>query len=99
MKITESIEEDINNSLEKIQENTGKQVEVLKEDTNKSLKKYRKTQTSEGIEQNGQDIKLKVETIKKTQMEATQEMENLGKSSGATDASMNNRIQEIEERN
>ena len=38
MKITESIEEDINNSLKKIQENTGKQVKALKEETNKSLK-------------------------------------------------------------
>jgi predicted nucleic acid-binding Zn-ribbon protein len=45
-----------------------------------------------------QDLKMEVETIKKSQMEATLEMENLGKRSGATDASINNRIQEIEER-
>ena len=39
MKIIESFKEDINNSLKKIQENTGKQVEALKEETN-PLKKY-----------------------------------------------------------
>ena len=44
-----------------------------------------------------QDIKMEVETIRKTQMEATLEMENLGKRSGVTDANINNRIQEIEE--
>jgi hypothetical protein len=45
-----------------------------------------------------QDIKMEVETIRKTQMEATLEMDNLGKRSGATDASINNRIKGIEER-
>ena len=42
-----------------------------------------------------QDLKMEVKTMK-TQMEATLEMGNLGKRSGATDASINNRIQEIE---
>ena len=41
---------------------------------------------------------MEVETIKKTQMEANLEMENLEKRSGNTDASITNRIQEIEER-
>jgi hypothetical protein len=41
---------------------------------------------------------MEIEIIKKTQMEATLEMENIGKSSETTDASINNRIQEIEER-
>jgi len=42
---------------------------------------------------------MEIET-KKTQMEATLEMDNdgVGKRSGATDASITNRIQEIEER-
>jgi hypothetical protein len=40
---------------------------------------------------------MQVETMNKTQMEATMEMENLGKWLGRTDASINNRIQEIEE--
>jgi predicted nucleic acid-binding Zn-ribbon protein len=45
-----------------------------------------------------QDLKVEVETIKETQMEANLEMENLGKRSGITDVSITNRIQEIEER-
>jgi predicted nucleic acid-binding Zn-ribbon protein len=45
-----------------------------------------------------QDLKMKVETIKKSQSEKTLEIENLGKKSGAIDASITNRIQEMEER-
>jgi uncharacterized coiled-coil protein SlyX len=41
---------------------------------------------------------MKVETIKKTQKETTLETENLGKKSGAIDASINKRIEQIEER-
>ena len=41
---------------------------------------------------------MEVETIKKSPTEATMKKENLGKRSGATVASINNRIQEIEER-
>ena len=40
----------------------------------------------------------KIETIKKTQMEANLEMENLGKRSGITEVSITNRMQKIEER-
>jgi hypothetical protein len=39
-----------------------------------------------------------IETIKKTQMEATQERKNLGKRSGSADTNITNRIQEIKER-
>ena len=39
-----------------------------------------------------------IETIKKTQCEANLTTNNLGKTSGVTDASTTNRIQEIEER-
>ena len=45
-----------------------------------------------------QDLKVEVETIKKTQMEANLEIENLGKRSGIMDLSIINRIQVIEER-
>ena len=46
-----------------------------------------------------QDLKMEVETIKKSQRETTLELENLGKRSGVIDASIiTNRIQEIEER-
>jgi predicted nucleic acid-binding Zn-ribbon protein len=44
------------------------------------------------------DLKREVDTIKKTQSEATLEIETLGKRSGTIDASISNRIQEMEER-
>ena len=44
------------------------------------------------------DLKREVDTIKKTQREATLEIEYLGKKSGTIDASISNRIQEMEER-
>jgi hypothetical protein len=43
-------------------------------------------------------IKREVDTKKKTQSEATLEIETLGKKSGTIDASDSNRIQEMEER-
>ena len=45
-----------------------------------------------------QDLKGEVDTIKKTQSEATLEIEYLGKKSGTIDASISTRIQEMEER-
>jgi prefoldin subunit 5 len=45
-----------------------------------------------------QDLKMEVETIKKSQRETTLEIENLGKKLGAIDASITNRIQEMEEK-
>ena len=44
------------------------------------------------------NLKREVDTTKKTQSEATMEIETLGKKSGTIDVSMSNRIQEIEER-
>jgi hypothetical protein len=44
------------------------------------------------------DIKREVDTIKKTQREATLEIETLGKKSGNIDASISNRIHEMEEK-
>jgi hypothetical protein len=44
-----------------------------------------------------QDLKREVETIKKTQIEGTVEMENLGERSGITNVSITNKIQEIGE--
>ena len=41
-----------------------------------------------------QDLKFKIETIKKSQRETTLERENLGKRPGVIDASISNRIQE-----
>ena len=45
-----------------------------------------------------QDLKREVDKIKKTQSEATLEIETLGKRSGVIDASITNRIQDIDER-
>jgi chromosome segregation ATPase len=45
-----------------------------------------------------QDLKREIDTIKKTQREATLEKETLGKKSGTIDASISNRIQEMEKR-
>jgi DNA-binding FrmR family transcriptional regulator len=51
-----------------------------------------------GLNKTIQDLKREVDTINKTQSEATLEIENLGKKSGTIDASISNRIQEMEER-
>jgi hypothetical protein len=45
-----------------------------------------------------QELKMEVETLKKMEMEANIEKDNLGQRSRATDTSITNRIQEIEER-
>ena len=44
------------------------------------------------------DLKREVDTIKKTQSEATLEIETLGKRYGTIHVSISNRIQEMEER-
>jgi hypothetical protein len=41
---------------------------------------------------------MEIETIKKSQREKNMEIENLGKRSGVIDATITNRMQEIEER-
>ena len=45
-----------------------------------------------------QDLKMEVETMKKTQRVTTLEIETLGKKSGSTVVSICNRIHEMEER-
>jgi hypothetical protein len=64
MMMIEEFKRDINNSLKKIQENTGKLVEDLKEETQKSLKELQENTTI-------QDLKMEIETIKKSQKETT----------------------------
>ena len=75
-------------------------IEFFKEVINNSLKEIQENTGKQvkGLNKVIQDLKVEVETIKKTQMEANLEMENLGKRSGITDVSITNRIQEIEER-
>jgi gas vesicle protein len=100
MMMIEDFKKDINNSLKEIQENTGKQLEALKVETQKSAKELKENTTKQVNELNKtiQDLKMEIETIKKSQRETTLEIENLGKRSGVIDASISNRIQEIEER-
>jgi hypothetical protein len=63
----------------------------------KSLKEIQeKNQAGEGIEENHQGSKTGNRTIKKSQKETTLGMENLGKKSGVTDASITNKIHELE---
>ena len=50
----------INNSLKEIQENTGKQVEALKEIQENTTKQVKE------LNKNIQDLKLEIETIKKS---------------------------------
>jgi hypothetical protein len=45
-----------------------------------------------------QDLKMEVETMKKTQRGTTLEIETLGKKSGTIDVSISNRMQEMEGR-
>ena len=88
----EDIKKDFKNSLKEIQENTAKESQVLKEkqeNTSKQVMEMNKTIL---------DLKREVDTIKKTQSEAMLEIETLGKKSGTIDASISNKIQEMEER-
>ena len=50
------------------------------------------------MEKTTPNLKMGIETIRKTQIEAMLEMENIGKTSETTNTSITNRIQEIEER-
>jgi predicted nucleic acid-binding Zn-ribbon protein len=100
MMMIEDFKKVISNSLKEIQENTGKQVEALKEETQKSLKESQENTTKQvkGLNKTVQDLNMEIETIKNSQRETTLELENLGKRSGVIDASITNRIKEIEER-
>ena len=92
MMMVEEIKKDFNNSLKEIQENNAKELHVLKEtqeNTSKQVLEMNKTILY---------LKREVDTIKKTQSEATLEIKTLGKKSGTIDASISNRIQEMEER-
>jgi uncharacterized protein YukE len=64
-----------------IQENTGKQLEAFKEETQKSFRELQENTNKQVMELNKtiQDLKRKLEKIKKTQRETTLEIETLGK--------------------
>jgi chromosome segregation ATPase len=105
MMMVEDINKEFNNSLKEIQENTAKELQVLKEkqeNTSKQVEvvKEKQENTSKQVMEMNKtilDLKREVDTIKKTQSEATLEVETLGKKSGTIDASISNRIQEMEE--
>jgi hypothetical protein len=69
-------------------------------DINNSLKEIQENTTKQVKELNKtiQDLKMDIETIKKSQSETILKIENLGKRSGVTDKNIINRIQEIEDR-
>jgi len=50
------------------------------------------------LNRTSQDLKMEIETIKKSQRETTVEMKNPGKRSGVIDARITNRIQQNKER-
>ena len=90
--MVEDIKKVFNNSLKEIQENTAKELQVLiekQENTSKQVMEMNKTIL---------DLKREVDTIKKTQSEAKLEIETLGKKSVTVNASISNRIQEMEAR-
>jgi chromosome segregation ATPase len=68
---------------------TQKSLKDLQENTNKQVMELIKII---------QDLKMEVETIKKTQREITLEIETVEKKSGTIDQSINNKIQEMEQR-
>jgi predicted nucleic acid-binding Zn-ribbon protein len=72
----------------------------FKKDINNSLKEIQENTSSQEKEFNKtiQDLKMEGETIKKSKRETTLKIENLERKSRANDASITNRIKEIEER-
>jgi septal ring factor EnvC (AmiA/AmiB activator) len=86
MMMVQDIKKIFINSLKEIQENTAKESQVLiekQENTSKQMMEMNKTIL---------DLKREVDTKKKTQSEATLEIETQGKKSGTIDANISNRI-------
>ncbi|KAL6083568.1 hypothetical protein STEG23_000641 [Scotinomys teguina] len=81
--------EEIKNSLKELKEKNTKKLAENKESQEKVAKQMKKTV---------QDLRIEIETIKKTQTEAMLEIEDLTKQTGTTDTSITNRMQEMEQR-
>ncbi|KAL6030140.1 hypothetical protein STEG23_015549 [Scotinomys teguina] len=88
-KVIETLKEEMNNSLKELEEQTNKKLEENKESQEKAIKQMNNTV---------QNLKIEIETIKKTQSEEKLETENLTKRTGTTDTSITNRMQEMEQR-
>ena len=75
-------------------------IEAFKEEANKSLKDIQENTIKQVKEINKivPNLKTEIKAIKKAQTEGTLEMDNLGKRTKTTDASITQRIQEMEER-
>jgi predicted nucleic acid-binding Zn-ribbon protein len=75
-------------------------MEDYKKEINDYLKEIQEDTSNQEKELNKtfQDLKIDVERVKNSQRETTLKIENLEIKSGAKDASITNRIQEIEER-
>jgi uncharacterized protein Yka (UPF0111/DUF47 family) len=71
MMMIEDFKKDVNHSLKKIQENTGKQLEALKEETQKSFKELQENTIKQAKEMSKtiQNLKIEIDTIKKSQRE------------------------------
>ena len=74
-------------------------IEDFKKAINNSLKELQENTIKEAKEMNKtiQDLKMELETVKKSQRETTLELENLGTRSGVIDASITKKMQQIEE--
>ncbi|MGU7598330.1 hypothetical protein, partial [Enterococcus faecalis] len=89
MKIIENLREEIRKSFREMEEKTNQKMQEINESQENTIKQLMGTV---------QDLKTELETIKKTQTEGMLEVEKLSKQSVTTDASITNRIQEMEER-
>ena len=94
----EDFKKDINNSIKEKYRRTQEHLEALKEEPQTYLKVLQEKTTKQVKELNKtiQDLKMEIETMKKSQRETTLEIENLGKRLGVLNASTTNKIQGIE---
>ena len=90
LKTLEACRKDIDSSLKNIQENILTQKPLMSKQIN-LLKKYRKK--IKQVNKMVQHLKMGKEAIKKAQMKATLQVQNLGKRTGTIDISIFKRIQ------
>ena len=84
----------MNKFLKELQKNKIKQVEVFKEKMKKNALKNTEKYNKQEKEMNEtvQDMVIEIEAIQKTQTEGIMEMENIGKKTRTTNASITNNI-------
>ncbi|ERE70461.1 GTPase IMAP family member 3-like protein [Cricetulus griseus] len=89
MQMIENLREEIRKSFREMEEKTNQKMQEIKESQENKIKQLKETYHG---------LKTESETIKKTQTEGMLEVEKVSKQSGTTDASITNRIQELEDR-